>query len=134
MKYCGTNVNVELYAAFGKNCELGNNSGISRESRLDGKIIMGENAMMGRECLFFAQNHAFSRTNVPMNRQGYDEEKPIYVGNDVWFGARIIVLGGVHIGDECVIGADAVVTKDIPSYSLAVENPAHVVKSRKPAE
>jgi maltose O-acetyltransferase len=55
--------------------------------------------------------------------------RPITIGDDCWLGGGTIVCPGVSIGDGCVIGAGAVVTKNVPAYSLAVGNPARVVKS-----
>jgi len=66
-----------------------------------------------------------------MRKQGFAESLPITIGNDVWIGRRVIILPGVVIGDGCVIGAGAVVTKSLPPYSVAVGNPARIVKNRK---
>ena len=57
--------------------------------------------------------------------------KPVVIGDDVWIGARVCILPGVTIGQGAVIGACAVVSKDVPAYSVAVGNPARVVKKRK---
>jgi chloramphenicol O-acetyltransferase type B len=54
----------------------------------------------------------------------------IVIGNDVWIGANAVLLGGITIGDGAVIGANAVVSRDIPPYSIAVGNPARVIKKR----
>ena len=54
--------------------------------------------------------------------------KPIVIGSDCWFGTNVVVIGGVTIGDGCVIGAGSVVTRDIPSNSLAVGNPCRVIR------
>lgn len=56
--------------------------------------------------------------------------KGITVGNDCWIGNNVIILDGVNIGDGVVIGAGAVVTKDIPANSVAVGNPARILKER----
>ena len=65
-----------------------------------------------------------------MREQGTSEQKPVLIGNDVWLGRRVLIMPGVHIGDGCIIGAGAVVTKDIPPYSVAGGVPAKVLKSR----
>ena len=57
-------------------------------------------------------------------------EQPCEIGNDVWFGAGVIVCRNVRIGDGCVIGAGAVITKDIPPYSVVVGTPGRVIKKR----
>jgi virginiamycin A acetyltransferase len=62
------------------------------------------------------------------------EELPLkgdtVVGNDVWIGQNVTVMPGVHIGDGAIIGANSVVAKDIPPYSVAVGNPCRVVRKR----
>lgn len=74
-------------------------------------------------------NHNFDRMDLPISRQGLTT-KGINIGNDVWIGANVVILDGVEIGDGCVIGASSVVTKSIPNNSVAVGNPAKVIKSR----
>ena len=86
--------------------------------------------MMGSDCVIYSRNHAFDRTDIPMMQQGYQPEKPVVIGNDVWIGGHVILLPGVHIGDGAVIGAGAVVAKSIPPYAVAVGNPARVIKYR----
>ena len=78
-----------------------------------------------------ARNHAFDRTDIPMNQQGFTPEKPIVIEDDVWIGARVIILPGVHIGTGAVVGAGAVVTKDVPDYAVVGGNPARILKMRK---
>lgn len=60
------------------------------------------------------------------------ETKPVTIGRNCWIGARVIILPGVTIGNFSIIGAGSVVTKDIPEYSIAVGNPAHVIKKWDP--
>ena len=60
--------------------------------------------------------------------QGLEYAKAIAVGSNVWIGGNVTVLAGVSIGDNCVIGAGSVVTKDIPDNSLAFGNPCKVVR------
>lgn len=128
---CGRNVNIEKGASFPSSVELGDNSGIGIRAQINGKVIIGKNVMMGPDVCIYVRNHAFDRTDVPMNRQGFAPEKPVVIEDDVWIGARVIILPGVHIGTGVVIGAGAVVTKDVPDYAVVGGNPARILKMRK---
>lgn len=127
---CGNWVNIERGARFGDGLTIGNGSGIGANSNIPSAVVIGENVMMGQEVLMFTSNHRTDRLDVPMGAQGFTETKPIIIGNDVWIGARVTVLPGVHIGDGAVVGACSVVTKDIPPYEIWAGNPAHFIKSR----
>jgi maltose O-acetyltransferase len=76
------------------------------------------------------RNHAFVDTSRPMRDQGAGEISPVTISDDVWIGMRVIILPGVTIGRGAIIGAGAVVTKDVPPYCVAVGNPARVVRNR----
>lgn len=80
-------------------------------------------------------NHSFLYNDYskikPLNYRGYDRYiKECIIGNDVWIGCNVTVLRGVKIGNGAVIGANSVVTKDIPSYAIAVGSPAKIIKYR----
>ena len=128
---CGKNVNIEKGAIFSSRVELGDNSGIGIDARISGRCIIGNNVMMGPRCTIYTRNHAFDDITVPMREQGFQEEKPVYIGDDVWIGGNVIILPGVRIGSHSIIGAGSVVTKDIPEYAIAAGNPAQVKKYRK---
>ncbi len=128
---CGKNVNIERGAVFSSKVELGDNSGIGINASIGGKCIIGNDVMMGPECIVYTQNHKVDDITTTMRGQGFSEEKPVYIGDDVWIGGRVIILPGVHIGSHSIIGAGSVVTKDIPEWSVAAGNPAVVKKSRK---
>ncbi len=128
--YAGENINIEKGATFGRRLSIGNNSGLGVNCIIQGTVSIGDNVMMGPDVLIYTTNHEFQNKDVPMQKQGYQPERPVSIGNDVWIGARVIILPGVHIGDGCVIGAGAVVTKDVPAYSVCTGNPAKVVKER----
>ena len=78
-----------------------------------------------RLCGFQIGKHVFIGMRSYLDDMCYDQIK---IGNNVWFGGNVTVLAGVTIGDNCVIGAGSVVTKDIPSKVLAVGNPCRVIK------
>ncbi len=129
--HCGKEVNIERYATFSRHISIGDYSGIGYKCYVPAGVKIGNHVMMGPEVVLYAGNHKFDRTDIPMDSQGFEEEKPPIIGSDVWIGRRVIILPGVEIGDGCVIGAGAVVSKSIPPYSVAVGNPARVVKNRK---
>lgn len=127
----GDNVNIEKGATIASTgIKIGNNSGIGVKCKLQPYVTIGNNVMMGPNCFFCTENHQFSDINKPMIQQGYTERKPIVVGDDVWFGYGVVVLPGVNIGRGCVIGAGAVVAKDIPDYAIVVGNPGKIIKFR----
>jgi len=128
--YCGKEVNIERGAHFTPGLSIGDRSGAGINCELNGPITIGRDVMMGPEVVVYTSGHEFNATDIPMMDQGPTETKPVVIGNDVWIGRRAIIMPGVTIGDGCVIGAGAVVTKDIPPYSVAVGVPAKVVKSR----
>lgn len=130
IKRCGKNVNIERNAYFTPELEIGDNSGIGINCEIHGPVIIGENVMMGPEVIIYTKGHRHDRVDIPMMNQGDDEIRPIKIGNDVWIGRRVMIMPGVSIGDGCIIGAGAVVTRDIPDYSVVGGVPAKVLKKR----
>lgn len=127
----GDNVNIEKGANISEGTVVGNRSGVGINANLHGPVRIGEDVMMGPDCIIYTSNHEFSDTAIPMNKQGFSEIREVVIGNDVWIGGRVIILPGVHIGDGAIIGAGAVVTKDVPAYAVVGGNPAKVLKYRK---
>ena len=127
---CGKNVNIERNAVFGPQLEIGDNSGVGINCELYGPVTIGDYVMMGPEVVIYTSGHRHDRTDIPMGEQGSNEAKPVVIGSDVWIGRRVMIMPGVKIGNGCIIGAGAVVTKDIPDYSIAAGVPAKVVKNR----
>ena len=130
--HSGSNINVEkgAFFGFGHQVHIGNNSSLGQDCKILGPVFIGDNVMMGPDVVVLTANHDFSRTDVPMIQQGMTSTRPVKIGNDVWIGARVILLPGVTIGDGVIIGAGAVVTKDIPPYAVAAGNPARMLRSR----
>ena len=126
----GADVNIEKNAYFTPQLTVGDRSGIGVDCEIYGPVTIGKNVMMGPEVIIFTHDHEFSRTDIPIMDQGNGPVKPVSVGDDCWIGRRVMIMPGVHIGNGCVIGAGAVVTKDIPPYSVAEGVPARVIKSR----
>ena len=127
---CGKNVNIEKNAEFSYSVELGNNSGLGINCRISGKTLIGDNVMMGPNVCIFTANHLFDRIDIPMNMQGISKERPVVIEDDVWIGANTTILPGVKISKGAIIGAGAVVTKNVPEYAIVGGNPAKVLKYR----
>lgn len=128
---CGDNVNIEKGANFNTELEIGDFSGLGIDSDINGKVIIGKYVMMGPQCKIYSRNHAFSRTDIPMMKQGFSDVKPVIIEDDVWIGGGVIILPGVHVGQGAIIGAGAVVTKNVEAFTVVGGNPARIIKYRK---
>jgi maltose O-acetyltransferase len=119
----------------GKALEVGSNSGIGPRACLmnvkGGELVIGNDVMMGPDVLIYTFNHDHDNVDIPMDRQGVTYSR-VVIGDDVWIGARVIILAGVTIGPGSIVGAGAVVTRDVPPYSIVGGVPAKVLKNRKP--
>ena len=129
---CGKGVNIErmVYFGTGSQLEIGDNSGLGVNCLCCGPITIGSDVIMGPDVVFITKSHKFDRLDIPMKRQGSSPCMRITVGDDVWIGARVIILPGVHISKGAIVGAGAVVTKDVPEYAIVGGNPAKVIKFR----
>ena len=116
-----------FYCDYGYNISVGENFYMNHNCViLDGaKVEFGDNVFIGPNCGFYTAGHP---VEVDLRNKGLEYAKPIKVGNNVWFGGNVVVLPGVTIGDNVVIGAGSVVTKDIPSNVIAYGNPCKVRK------
>lgn len=130
---CGEDVNVEHGAWFGsgKGIRLGDRSDLGMDVLVIGPVHVGKDVMMGPRCVLLASAHETRRVDVPMNQQGFREDRPIVVEDDVWIGAGCIVLPGRRIGTGSIVGAGSVVVTDVPPYTVVAGNPARVVKHRR---
>lgn len=128
----GKNINIEYKADFGtgKLIEIGDNSGIGVNAHVRGPLKIGNEVMMGPDVVIITAIHNHTRTDKTIKEQGHLPNKPVSIGNDVWIGARVIILPGVSIGRGVIIGAGAVVTKDIPDFTIVGGNPARIIKNR----
>jgi acetyltransferase-like isoleucine patch superfamily enzyme len=92
-----------------------------------GPVTMGTNCRCSQNCFITGQSHRYDDVSKNLIEQGFDIRE-VVIEENVWIGSNSVILPGVTIGKNSVIGAGAVVTKDIPPFSLAVGNPARVVK------
>lgn len=132
----GKNVNVEQGADFdsGWLVEIGDHSSIGIRCKIPADLQIGNNVMMGPEVMIFGPNHKSDDITIPIQHQGYEATRPVTIADDVWIGARVIILSGVAVGKGAIIGAGAVVSKDVPPYAICVGNPARVVRFRNSQE
>ncbi len=95
----------------------------------EGGLYIGDGTKIGPYTSVWTSNHVFDRVDAPFRLQG-DRYNAVRIERDVWLGANVVVLAGVTIGESSVVGAGSIVTKDIPSFSVAAGNPAKVIRSR----
>lgn len=112
---------------YGYNIEIGENFYSNHNLVIldANKVVFGDNVFIAPNCGFYTAEHPL---DYETRNKGLEYARPIKVGNNVWFGGNVIVLPGVTIGDNVVIGAGSVVNKDIPSNVVAVGNPCKVIK------
>ena len=112
---------------YGYNIEIGENFYSNHNLIIldANKVKFGDNVFIAPNCGFYTAGHPL---DYEQRNQGLEYAKPIEIGNNVWIGGNVVVLPGVTIGDNCVIGAGSILTKDIPENSVAVGNPCKVIK------
>jgi len=129
---CGPHVRINRGANFGTGARihLGENSSISIDCWVASDTRIGDDVMMAPQVTILSNSHNFTRTDISMRAQGAPPPRPVSIGNDVWIGTRAIILPGVRVGSHCIIGAGAVVTKDVPDWAIVGGNPARVIRYR----
>lgn len=125
---CGKNVNVEQGATIRPGLKIGDNSGIGIDAEIYGDVTIGENVMMGPEVVIYTQNHRHELSDIPFGRQGFENVKPVKIGNNVWIGRRTMFMAGSGCGDNVIIAAGSVVTKVFPSNIVIAGAPAKIIK------
>ncbi len=113
---------------YGYNIEIGENFCANHNLLIldSAKVKIGDNVLIGPNCSFYTSTHPI---NYKERELGTELAKPINIGNNVWLGGNVVVLAGVTIGKNSVIGAGSVVSKDIPPNAVAVGNPCRVIKN-----
>ena len=106
---------------------IGDNTLIGMGNTIIGPITIGNNVIFAQNIVASALNHEYRDPNSPISQQPILTE-PIIIEDDCWIAANAVITAGVKIGKHSVIAAGAVVTKDIPPYSVAVGNPAKILK------
>lgn len=136
LKHKGKNVCImaPFYSLWSlKRVSIGDYSFVNVNSSFldDGEIIIGDYCLIGSGVSLVTPQHPLSPS---LRKKGLEYNKTVRLGNNVWVGSGAIICPGVTIGDNVVIGAGSVVTKDIPDNSIAVGNPARVLRKVTPED
>jgi acetyltransferase-like isoleucine patch superfamily enzyme len=92
-------------------------------------VEIGDHCMLANGCFVSDANHRFDDPDRPVPWQGFTSKGPTRLGDNVWCGANVVITSGVTVGERCVIGANSVVSSDIPPYSIAAGAPARVLRT-----
>ncbi|WP_159467678.1 DapH/DapD/GlmU-related protein [Dyadobacter sp. 3J3] len=106
---------------------IGNNSLIGMGNVIIGPVTIGNNVILAQNIVASGLNHNYQDVTKPIHQQGVSVA-PIVIEDDCWIGANTVITAGVTIGKHSVVAAGAVVTKNIPPYSVSVGNPSRVIK------
>ena len=91
-------------------------------------VEIGDHCMLANGCFVTDANHRFDDPERPITWQGFSTKGPTRIGANTWLGAHVVVTSGVTIGERCVVGANSVVTQDLPPRSIAAGVPARVLR------
>lgn len=131
----GDDINIEQGAYFGngKNFHILGNAAIGKDFVCHNrKVTIHGHLMMGEDVMFLGSGHKYDNPDVLIGAEGRLPDSPLEIREDVWIGARAIVLPGCkNIGAHSIIGAGAVVAKDVPDYAIVAGNPAKVIRMRR---
>jgi acetyltransferase-like isoleucine patch superfamily enzyme len=126
----GSNCIIEDFATINNgvgDVSIGNNVGVGLSNVIIGPVKIGNYVMMAQNIVISGLNHGYEDITTPPRLQKV-VTKQITIEDNVWIGANSVVTAGVTIGKHAIIGAGSVITKNIPEYSVAVGNPARVIK------
>lgn len=129
----GTSVNVERGARFSPELKIGSHSGIGINAELYGPVIIGERVLMGPEVIAYTQNHKHEQ-GIEFGKQGYEDVKPVKIGNNVWIGRRAMFMPGSEVGNNVVVAAGTIVTKKFPSDVIVGGVPAKIIEPTRKQE
>jgi acetyltransferase-like isoleucine patch superfamily enzyme len=121
---CWITMAPEARIEIGEGCFLNRNTMLAAQERIE----IGDHVMFANNCFVGDADHRIDDPERPVTQQGFVPRGPVKIGSNVWFGVNCVVTGGVEIGDRSVIGANSVVTRDIPPATIAAGAPAKVLR------
>ena len=110
---------------------IGDRTKIGLSNTIIGPVSIGNDIRLAQNITLSGLNHNYTDVDLPIHVQGVSTA-PIVIEDETWIGANVVILAGITIGKHCIVAAGSVVTKNVPSYSVAVGNPARVVKKYNP--
>ena len=125
----GNEIDGHVYVGDGSDIVIASRCQINRGCRLN-RVRMADNVMIGPDVIVVGKLHRTDAIDVPMIDQGDYEKAPTVIHEDVWIGARVIILPGVVIGTGAIVGAGAVVTRDVSPRTIVGGVPAKVIGAR----
>lgn len=92
-------------------------------------VRIGDHSLIGNNVTITDSAHRNDDTDMPMPWQGYSSKGPTIIGSHTWIGTNSVVTSGVRIGDRCAVGANSVVTRDVPDWTMVAGSPAKVIRT-----
>lgn len=129
---CGEKIIIKRNAYFGNGSGIiiGHNSQLGEDCVVPRDLVIGNDVIMGPQVIIYAISHEFSSLDKPIRLQGATPRKTPVIGDDVWIGARVVIMPGVRIGSHAVIGTGSIVTRDVPKFAVAAGIPARIIRYR----
>jgi len=126
----GANSTIEDFSAINNGVGsviIGDRTKIGLSNTIIGPVTIGNDIRLAQNITLSGLNHNYEDISIPIHEQGVSTA-PISIEDNTWIGANVVVLAGVTIGKHSIVAAGSIVTKDIPAYSVAVGNPARIIK------
>lgn len=121
---CWLTLGAQARIRIGRECFLNRGTMLAASDLIE----IGDHVMFANGCFVGDAAHRHDDPELPITRQGFEPGRPVRIGSNVWFGVNCAVTGGVTIGDRAVIGANSVVTRDVPPGTIAAGAPAKVIR------
>jgi acetyltransferase-like isoleucine patch superfamily enzyme len=122
---CWITIADEGKVTIGEGCFLNLHTMIAAQD----EVTIGDHTMFANHCFVSDASHRYDNPSIPVTWQGFDSKGPTRIGSNCWFGIGCVVTSGVTIGDRCVVGANSVVTRDLPEGVIAAGAPAKVIRA-----
>lgn len=127
--FIGGRFNIEqpFFCDYGYNICIGKNFYANTGCTIldEAKVVFGDNVLLGPNVSIYTAGHP---VDVKLRNEGLEYAYPVTIGNNVWIGGNTVILPGASIGDNAIIGAGSVVSKDVPAGVVAVGNPCRVIR------